>query len=159
MSLPLPRASGDRSLPDEPEYPSGPWKGYYLYAAAGARHRQAMALTFREGGLTGAGMDDVGRFVVKGRYDRETREVWWTKTYLGRHSVFYKGYRENRGIWGTWEIRLGFRGGFHIWPAGLGEEAAAYTEAGQQVPVDAVSTGSAGLVGVPCHDAPGGREG
>lgn len=34
------------------------------------------------------------------------------------HDVFYKGFREGKGIWGTWEIRKVGRGGFHIWPLG-----------------------------------------
>lgn len=42
----------------------------------------------------------------------------WTKTYVGAHDVFYKGFRERKGIWGTWTIRDEARVGFHIWPLG-----------------------------------------
>src|SRR5262245_27209687 len=76
-----------------------------------------MNLTFLEGNLSGLGDDSVGPFAIKGRYDAETLEVHWTKTYLGRHSVFYKGYGEPARIWGTWEL-AGMTGGFKIWPGG-----------------------------------------
>jgi hypothetical protein len=35
--------------------------------------------------------------------------------------VFYRGFREGKGIWGTWEIKLRNHGGFHIWPKRVGE--------------------------------------
>jgi len=75
----------------------------------------SLRLTFLEGTLSGVGDDDVGPFVIKGRYDGETLEEHWTKTYLGRHSVFYKGYGESARIWGTWELSS-MTGGFKIWP-------------------------------------------
>ena len=60
----------------------------------------------------------VGRFLISGRYDCANLECWWTKTYPGSHDVHYRGFREGKGIWGTWEIGLHSRGGFHIWPKG-----------------------------------------
>jgi len=108
----------------EPEYPSGPWIGYYLYQATGARHRQELTLHFGGGAMTGEGLDDVGLFVISGRYDAANRELWWTKRYRGSHDVSYRGFREGRGIWGTWEIRGFSHGGFRIWPKALGEEDA-----------------------------------
>jgi hypothetical protein len=87
-------------------------------------------LAFASGKVTGDGNDDVGRFVVKGRYDPGARECWWTKTYVGTHDVLYRGFREGKGIWGTWEIMPFTHGGFHIWPrqAGEGEAQAAAAE-------------------------------
>ena len=41
------------------------------------------------------------------------------QTYPGRHSVSYRGFREGKGIWGTWELGA-YRGGFHIWPLSFG---------------------------------------
>jgi hypothetical protein len=35
--------------------------------------------------------------------------------------VFYRGFREGKGIWGTWEITIQYHGGFHIWPRQAGE--------------------------------------
>ena len=65
-----------------------------------------MHLTFANGNMTGEGNDDVGRFLIKGRYDAPTKECHWTKTYVGAHDVFYRGFREGKGIWGTWEINI-----------------------------------------------------
>ncbi len=99
-----------------------------------------LQLTFANGAMTGAGVDDVGRFLVKGRYDEASRECYWTKRYLGAHDVFYRGFREGKGIWGTWEITIQHHGGFHIWPCQGGEgEARAETTASEE-PVDAVGT-------------------
>ena len=59
-----------------------------------------LQLTFANGNMSGDGMDDVGRFLIKGRYDAANRECYWTKSYLGAHEVFYRGFREGKGIWG-----------------------------------------------------------
>ena len=52
-------------------------------------------------------------------------KCWWSKTYLARHDISYTGFNEGKGIWGTWvyneTIRPGWRGGFHIWPAAMGD--------------------------------------
>ena len=68
--------------------------------------------------LRGDGNDDVGRFFIRGRYDSASRECHWTKTYPGSHDVFYRGFREGKGIWGTWEIGIVAHGGFQ---SGLNE--------------------------------------
>ena len=49
-------------------------------------------------------------------YDCASLECAWTKAYLGRHTVHYRGFREGKGIWGVWELEPGQRGGFSIWP-------------------------------------------
>ena len=99
-----------------------------------------LQLTFANGNMSGDGVDDVGRFLIKGRYDDASHECYWTKSYLGAHDVFYRGFREGKGIWGTWEITIQDHGGFHIWPrqAGEGEERA--ESAAVEAPVDAVAT-------------------
>lgn len=111
-------------------FPSGPWTGFYNYRPKD-KHRMDLELTFAAGKLSGDGNDDVGRFVVHGSYDEQSLECSWTKTYLGQHDVAYRGFREGKGIWGTWEISLFARGGFHIWPkpAGEGETRAESNEA------------------------------
>ena len=98
-----------------------------------------LQLTFANGSLSGDGSDDIGRFIIKGRYDATNLECHWTKTYIGRHDVFYRGFREGKGIWGTWEIQARWRGGFHIWPrrAGEGEQRSESTE--EAMPVDAIA--------------------
>jgi hypothetical protein len=122
----------------EASFPSGPWTGFYNYRP-GDRHRMDLRLTFANGNMNGDGVDDVGRFLIKGRYDAASRECYWTKSYLGAHDVFYRGFREGKGIWGTWEIAVHEHGGFHIWPrqAGEGEERA--HKAALDEPVDAIA--------------------
>lgn len=114
----------------DPQFLSGPWTGFFNYEAGGQRHRMDLSLSFESGRIAGAGADGVGRFLIRGRYDEEARECWWSKAYPGSHEVAYHGFREGRGIWGTWEIGSLWRGGFHIWPLGdeVGETIAATAE-------------------------------
>ena len=98
------------------EFPSGPWTGFYTYNGMPEKCRTDMSLGFENGRMTGEGNDSVGPFVIAGSYDAASKECHWTKGYVGAHDVFYTGFREGKGIWGTWEIRSTFRGGFHIWP-------------------------------------------
>jgi hypothetical protein len=90
-------------------------------------------LTFVEGRIQGDGNDDVGLFLIRGQFDAANRECYWTKTYPGSHEVYYRGFREGKGIWGKWEINLLAHGGFHIWPKSVseGETAVVSNEAGR----------------------------
>ena len=124
---------------NETLFPSGPWTGFYNYRP-GDRHRMDLHLTFANGNLSGDGVDDIGRFLIKGRYDTASRECYWTKTYVGAHDVFYRGFREGKGIWGTWEITIQLHGGFHIWPRQAAEGEVAAEEAEAEQPVDAIAT-------------------
>ncbi|HWX23008.1 MAG TPA: hypothetical protein VN578_24160 [Candidatus Binatia bacterium] len=119
-------------------FPSGPWTGFYNYRP-GDRHKMELHLTFAAGRLSGDGTDDVGPFLIKGRYNGVTRECHWTKSYLGAHDVFYRGFREAKGIWGTWEITILEHGGFHIWPRQAAEDEAAHESAEQSKLVDAIA--------------------
>ncbi len=80
-----------------------------------------LRLNFANGQVVGEGNDDIGAFILKGRYDIASQECHWTKTYLGAHEVYYEGFREGKGIWGRWEINAFAHGGFHIWPEGAGD--------------------------------------
>ena len=112
------------------QFPSGPWVGFYNYAP-GDRHCMDLHLQFVNGRVTGDGNDDVGCFLIQGRYDAATSECFWTKTYPGSHDVFYRGFREGKGIWGTWEITIFDHGGFHIWPL-RGESTEAASESAEK---------------------------
>lgn len=112
-------------------FPSGPWTGYYNFQP-GERHCMELELTFANGAMSGAGRDDVGPFTVRGRYDPASRECHWTKSYVGAHDVFYRGFREGKGIWGTWEITVFDHGGFHIWPRGTASGGNAEAVEGEQ---------------------------
>lgn len=97
-------------------FPSGPWTGFFTYNHSPEKTRTDLILEFTNGRITGEGNDWVGPFVIDGNYDVQTNECYWLKLYVGQHSVFYRGFREGKGIWGTWEISNNWRGGFHIWP-------------------------------------------
>lgn len=112
---------------------SGPWTGYYNYPwRLAERHGMDLRLTFSDGRLTATGSDDVGPFTFEGRYDPATLECTWVKRYA-THTVDYRGFREGKGIWGTWRL-TGATGGFHIWPLEA-DAAAASVSASEQVPL------------------------
>jgi hypothetical protein len=111
-------------LETDPRFPSGPWTGFFLQKAIPGRHLMELRLQFRAGSITGEGRDWVGPFLIRGRYDVGDGRCYWQKRYLAKHDVYYKGFNEGKGIWGTWEIPtvtdpLLRTGGFHIWPEGL----------------------------------------
>jgi hypothetical protein len=115
---------------------SGPWTGFYNYTGPEDRHRMDLNLTFAEGRVIGDGIDDVGRFVISGRYDATDHECNWTKTYPGSHDVRYRGFGDSNGIWGTWEIPPWTKGGFHIWPRHSGDGEKATLEATTEKPIE-----------------------
>ncbi len=108
----------------DPRFPTGAWAGFFLQFWMPGRHKTDSQLTFRKGELTGTGNDWVGDYTIAGYYDTKSGECSWIKTYVGRHSIIYRGVNEGRGIWGVWEMKqvwglLMDRGGFHIWPEGM----------------------------------------
>ena len=107
-------------MSNDANFPSGQWVGFYTYAHSSQRHLMDLILEFRAGRVSGEGADGIGFFGINGRYYPKEAECFWTKTYVGGHSVAYTGYRENKGIWGTWTINPDAKGGFHIWPIGDG---------------------------------------
>lgn len=119
-------------------YPSGLWVGFYNYQP-GDRHRMQLHLAFANGRMSGDGNDDIGRFLIKGGYDPHSLECHWTKSYVGAHDVFYRGFREGKGIWGTWEIGILNHGGFHIWPRQTGDGEADAEVNSSAEPVDAIA--------------------
>ena len=83
-----------------------------------------LRLNFHAGAIAGEGRDVVGPFLIRGRYDLTDGRCHWQKRYIAKHDVFYKGFNEGKGIWGTWEIPTTVdptfqTGGFHIWPEGM----------------------------------------
>src|SRR5436190_4635431 len=100
----VPPAAPQTDLETDPRFPSGPWTGFFLQPLLPGRHLMDLRLTFRHGSMTGDGRDWVGRFTLKGRYSLDDGKCYWTKRYLGKHDVFYRGYNEGKGIWGTWEL-------------------------------------------------------
>ena len=98
-----------------------------------------LVLTFCNHTISGDGSDDIGQFVITGRFDETSGECYWTKAYIVGHDVYYRGFREGKGIWGLWELP-NESGGFHIWPLGQGEGEQDYESAEEPAPVEAVAT-------------------
>jgi hypothetical protein len=112
----------------DPRFPGGPWTGFYLRYWLPGRHATDLTLTWADGVMEGSGRDAPGAFTVSGTYDPATGRCEWTKQYVGKHAVAYRGVADGSGVWGVWEIRLfgGLyfdRGGFHIWQEGMGTPA------------------------------------
>ncbi|MGE3820366.1 MAG: hypothetical protein AB7I30_13210 [Isosphaeraceae bacterium] len=121
MSIPNPHP--ELSVEPDARFPSGKWIGFFLQPLLPGKHPTELILTFRQGVLKGEGRDWVGKFVVSGRYQVEDGRCWWSKHYLGKHTIAYKGYNEGKGIWGTWSFEGSsfWKGGFLIWPEGMAD--------------------------------------
>jgi hypothetical protein len=120
-------------------FPSGPWEGFFLQPMLSRKKGwMELDLTFKNGGIAGAGRDWVGKFVVRGRYETGSGKCWWSKRYMGKHDVAYSGYNEGKGIWGLWElVSPPWRGGFHIWPVGMGDPTQMRLREEAELPVEA----------------------
>jgi hypothetical protein len=145
-------------LEEDPGFQSGPWIGWYVWFNRDVRHRMDLHLTFDNASIHGDGMDDVGRFLLHGRYDVDSRDCWWTKTYPGSHQVYYRGAQRGKMITGRWEILAHGSGGFCIWPKAFGELTGEYfleeqvVEAPSMPPVYVEKSGSsASSPGSPTH--------
>ncbi|HUJ10855.1 MAG TPA: hypothetical protein VL171_12590 [Verrucomicrobiae bacterium] len=96
-----------------------------------------LALEFGNGRITGEGNDDIGPFVVDGRYGNN--QLHWTKTYVGSHELFYEGFGDGKGIRGAWELKRAVRGGFRIWPLSHGACDDANEAEAQEQPIEAIT--------------------
>lgn len=117
--------------------PSGSWRGYYTYQ--GCNHDVCeFHLRFQNGAVQGDGVDDVGSYSIRGKFDGRTHRISFTKQYragtrnhFGRvngdnegHAVTYDGRLVGQslgaGFRGVWRIRnrgTNSDGVFHLWPA------------------------------------------
>ncbi len=131
-----------------PLLPSGSWDGFYVYKKNNNKHKMVFLLKFKDGKISGSGNDDVGGFSFVGSYNLESMNCYLTKQYT-THSILYKGYIDENGIWGKWShpyepnaglseekhnllmslLELDLTGGFHFWPS----KGASNTNAAEQV--------------------------
>jgi hypothetical protein len=88
-------------LETNPLFPSGEWEGFYTYEFGpdARRYMMSFALTFKNGKVSGSGIDNVSRFSWRGNYDTEKLRCWMQKRYPS-HTVSYDGYVDQKGIWG-----------------------------------------------------------
>ncbi len=132
--------SGSGSEPSleetDPRFPSGPWTGFFLMEHSPGRHQMELHLSFRRGTMTGEGRDRVGEFLIRGQYNTDDGKCHWTKRYIGKHDVAYQGFNEGKGIWGMWEIPPSWKGGFHIWPEGMGDPTSPHLTEAIDEPAD-----------------------
>ena len=87
--------------------------------------------------LTTADLFSGARSDLAGRFDGTNGECYWTQDLHRRHEVYYRGFREGKGIWGLWELP-NESGGFRIWPLGQGVGEQNYESAEEPAPVEAV---------------------
>lgn len=87
------------------------------------------------GELKGEGIDYVGPWTLVGSFSAESNACAWTKTYIGKHRVFYDGTLGTDGIRGRWRIEPLLAGTFHIWPETMGNLTEMYMRAGVPAPV------------------------
>jgi hypothetical protein len=97
-------------------FASGQWTGFVNNRAKDRKHFDLL-LQFQDNHLTGVGNDENGMFVLSGDYDMPTKECRWVQTYLFGTTVFYRGFYENKRIWGIWKTTDELHGGFEIRPA------------------------------------------
>jgi hypothetical protein len=129
----------EADLETDPRFPSGAWVGFWLqkHPPVG-RHSMELHLTFRSGVINGEGRDWVAPFLVTGRYNLGDGHCHWTKRYVGRHDVFYDGFNEGKGIWGSWQIPGDpvvpeVRGGFYVWPKEMPDPSSTHLVAAAEV--------------------------
>ncbi len=96
-----------------PYLPSGPWEGFYL--KHGKEQKMGCVLSFKDGVLSGGGIDGYGAFTWRGEYLLDTGKINMIKYYNGIPIVLYRGDCDENGIWGNWITHYGSEG-FHIWP-------------------------------------------
>ena len=135
----------ESQIETDSRFPSGPWCGFFLMSHLPGRHQMELHLTFRQGVMTGEGRDRIGSFLIRGRYQVEDGQCWWTKRYIGKHDVSYHGYNEGKGIWGLWEIPPSWKGGFHIWPEAMGDPTQQKLAEAIDEPVETETAAGAGM--------------
>lgn len=113
----------DRFPMSSSRFPTGPWVGFYTEAGQSERHSMDLNLEFRDGLVVGEGADPTGLFQIAGIYHEDEAECHWEKIYPDGRIRTYRGFREEKGIWGTWHLPS-TQGGFHIWPIGGQDEPA-----------------------------------
>jgi hypothetical protein len=123
-----------RATEKDHRFPSGPWTGFWMQRGYG-KNKMALHLCFREGLVSGAGGDAVGRFAMRGTYDLATGNCQLIKQYERAHRIEYTGASEGDELWlwGVWQFS-GDRGGFHIWPEGVADPTQRRLRAANDLP-------------------------
>ena len=137
---PTPTPPGPDTTPEEtdPRFPSGPWTGFFLMEHWPGRHQMELHLSFRQGVMTGEGARPHRRLRDPGEIQPRRRQMPLDEDrYVGQHDVAYQGFNEGKGIWGVWEIPPMWKGGFHIWPEGMGDPTSPHLAEAIDAPAEA----------------------
>jgi hypothetical protein len=67
-------------------------------------HPQLLDVDFENGVMLGTGADQVGLFLIAGRYNDATATAEWLKHYIGRHTVLYSGRLSGTTLSGAWTL-------------------------------------------------------
>lgn len=103
-------------------YPSGHWRAFWQQAGYGRQEMSDLRLDFRDGTITGQGIDCVGLFTFSGTYD-DQGSIVMIKQYVGKHRVLYHGKYDGEGsIHGNWTVEGIAFGPFAMTPL-RGEDA------------------------------------
>lgn len=94
---------------------SGCWRGFWDQAGLGRQPMRELTLHFADGEIEGRGVDVVGRFTFRGKYN-DAGAVTLFKQYR-HHAVRYAGNYDGEGtIFGEWTIGAFWRGKFALSP-------------------------------------------
>jgi len=97
-------------------FPSGVWRGFWEQEGYGRQPMQDFHLHFRDGLVSGHGIDIVGRFTFHGEFNQKTGVVQLMKQYIGQHQVEYDGRPDGEGcIIGTWTVRMRTGDREYVW--------------------------------------------
>ena len=154
-SEPLTSPQPEPQLEADSRFPSGPWCGFFLMSHLPGKHQMELKLSFRQGVMTGEGRDLIGPFLIRGRYQVDDGQCWWTKRYIGKHDVSYRGYNEGKGIWGLWEIPPTWRGASISGPRRWATRRSRRLSEAIDEPIEVVETEAGMEVGAAWRSEPG----
>lgn len=114
-------------------FPSGRWVGIQKCVGHGTL-RLALLLTFKSGKIEGSSVLPDETVTIQGTYDGESLECRFTFRFDRPGDIDgFRGFREGRGIWGTWQCPVvGCTGGFQIWPAADGGDGFGLSTAAEE---------------------------
>jgi hypothetical protein len=85
-------------------FKSGRWVG--SYRQFDRDNPQLLDVGFEKGLMVGTGADQIGLFLIAGRYDEAAATAEWLKHYIGRHTVVYSGKLSEATLSGSWILRI-----------------------------------------------------
>ena len=133
-------------------FPSGRWLGWSECADHG-RITLRWNLSFVSGRISGSTYERDRLVRISGTYEPEKLECLISQHYTPADLDAFRGFREGKGIWGTWKCSaMGCTGGFLIWP--YREDEGAGEASLSEEPIPETAWGVAELVGAGSGSGP-----